>query len=173
MIHIIIGISIIAIVFIVGGFFLFGGGSGDKNQSGGLDPAPDFTFENLDGEPVSLSDFEGRVRVVNSWASWCPFCVNELPDFAGLQEEFPDIVVIAINRRESIETARTFADSLGVTDKMLFLQDPRDIFYRNLIGGFTMPETLFIDRDGNIHTHKRGFMGVEEMREITRAVLET
>jgi len=66
------------------------------------DPAPDFSLEDLDGNMVSLSDFRGQNLVINSWATWCPFCVTELPDFAALQKEFGDqIVVIAINRQES------------------------------------------------------------------------
>ena len=65
------------------------------------DPAPAFSYEDFSDNPVTLTDFPGKIAVVNSWATWCPFCVNELPDFVTLQREFEnDIVVIAVNRGE-------------------------------------------------------------------------
>lgn len=148
--------------------------SGDKrNEAQDFDRAPVFTLEDYNGREVSLSDFAGTVRVVNAWATWCPFCVDELPDFAELQREFGDeIVVIAIDRAEPKEQAKKFTDRLGVTDELVFLLDPSDSFYKS-IGGFSMPETLFIDQDGNIRIHKRGPMEPEEMREKVQQILQS
>ena len=47
-------------------------------------------YTTLGGEPFDLTQFDGKVRVVNSWASWCPFCVKELRDFETLATEFKD-----------------------------------------------------------------------------------
>lgn len=129
-------------------------------------------FTDLAGNPVALSDYSGRVRVVNSWASWCPFCVNELPDFNELAREYSDeeVVVLAINRNESAVTARAFIDSVGGLDDVIFIQDPDDVFYRR-IGGFSMPETVFYDAAGNISFHKRGFMTLAEMQTHTEDAL--
>ena len=136
------------------------------------DKTPDFAFEDFNGNTVTRTDLEGKVAVINSWATWCPFCVNELPDFVALQKEFgDDIIVVAISRQESRETAKNFTDSLGISKDILFLLDPKDSFYKS-IGGISMPETLFIDKDGNIRTHKRGFMTLEEMREKTKAIMD-
>ena len=115
------------------------------------------------GAPVSLDSFRGKPLVINSWAVWCPFCKQELPDFAALQSEFPDVVVIAIDRAESLEMAKSYTDSLGISESMVFLMDASDDFYKN-IGGFSMPETVFIDSGGTIVFHKRGPMTLEEMR---------
>ena len=119
-----------------------------------------------------MSDFRGKAVVVNAWASWCPFCAEELVDFAALQEEFGDkIAVIAIDRAEPLETTKNFSDKNGVTDKMIFLLDPGDSFYQS-IGGFSMPETIFVDKDGLIRDHKRGPMKLEEMRRRTETILQ-
>ncbi|MFQ5999048.1 MAG: TlpA family protein disulfide reductase, partial [Candidatus Bathyarchaeia archaeon] len=69
---------------------------------------PDFTLKTLDGgKSVSLSDFTGKPVVVNFWASWCPFCVEELPDFETIGQELGDeVVFISINRAESIQTQK-------------------------------------------------------------------
>lgn len=125
---------------------------------------------NYRGEVVSLVSFVGKPLVINAWAVWCPFCKKELPDFATLQAEFPEIVVIAIDRGEPLEKAKGYTDELGISDAMTFLMDYDDAFYRS-IGGFSMPETLFVGREGDIIFHKRGPMTLEEMREAVRSHL--
>ena len=129
-----------------------------------LAAAPDFSLEDYEGNIVNLADFAGKNIIVNSWAVWCPFCVEELKDFANLEHEFgDDIVIIAIDRAESLEKQKRYTDDLGVTDDLVFLLDPKDSFYRS-IGGFSMPETIFVDGEGNIVFHKRGPMKFEEMK---------
>jgi thiol-disulfide isomerase/thioredoxin/outer membrane lipoprotein-sorting protein len=62
-------------------------------------PAADFALKNLDGEPVRLSEFRGKIVVLNFWATWCPPCREELPTFNKLSEQFKDkdIVFLGIN----------------------------------------------------------------------------
>lgn len=174
---------------IIGGSLLFVGGviafvAFLQPQSGerGMQKAPSFkdddaavvpslTFEDYEGTEVSLDEFRGTPIVVNAWASWCPFCVEELKEFAKVQKEFGEqVVIIAINRAESKETAKRFSDDVGVTDDLTFLLDPRDEFY-DTIGGFSMPETIFVDADGRIRIHKRGPMEASEIREKIQQVL--
>lgn len=124
----------------------------------------DLVFIDYEGRSIRLSDFAGRPLVLNAWAAWCPFCKEELADFAILQQEFGEkIVVVAIDRGETLEVSKKYSDELGVTDKIIFLLDPGDSFYQ-AIGGFSMPETVFVDKDGFVRDHKRGPMKLEEMR---------
>lgn len=139
-----------------------------SNASSG---AFDLKLENYNGEVVSLADFKGKPLVINSWAAWCPFCRKELPDFVAIQKEFGDrVIIIAIDRVEPKETAKKYSDELGVTDDLIFLLDPSDSFYRS-IGGFSMPETIFINKNGDITTHKRGPMDINEMRQKINEIL--
>src|SRR3989344_2567738 len=63
--------------------------------------APVLSFTDNTGANIKLADFKGEPLVINSWASWCPFCVEELPAFVSLQGEFKDkITVVAVNRAE-------------------------------------------------------------------------
>lgn len=134
-------------------------------QQGNLPNAPEFSLEDYDGKKVSLSNFVGRPVVVNSWAVWCPFCVEELDDFAKVQREFDSqVTIIAIDRAESRQTTKEFTDELGITDDLIFLLDPSDSFYQS-IGGFSMPETIFINSAGEIVFHKRGPMEENEIRQ--------
>ncbi|MBI2640310.1 MAG: TlpA family protein disulfide reductase, partial [Candidatus Sungbacteria bacterium] len=131
----------------------------------------DFALQNYDGKTVRPADFAGKPLVINSWAAWCPFCRKELVDFASAQKEFGDkVVIIAIDRAETRDIAKKYTDELGVTESMIFLLDPSDNFYQS-IGGFSMPETIFVDSKGNIVFHKRGPMDLQEMRDRIQQVV--
>jgi len=137
-----------------------------------LGKAPDFELTTHEGETVTLADSESKIKVINSWATWCPFCKDELPDFARLQAQYPEhIAVIAINRGESREKSAGYVSSLPEkSQKITYALDPQDSFYQR-IGGFTMPETLFVDEENVIRIHKRGPMEFEEMKEKTEKLL--
>jgi thiol-disulfide isomerase/thioredoxin len=161
----------IAILLVLGAgiLFLTQGDSGANKQSA---PASflELSFTDFEGRSVSLADFAGKPLVVNSWAVWCPFCVKELSDFSLLQKEFPDLVVVAIDRAEPLATAKEYTDNLGITHDMVFLLDPADSFYKS-IGGFSMPETVFVDKNGILKDHKRGPMDLKEMKERAEKIL--
>ena len=140
---------------------------GDEKKTEKVNKFLSLTFKDYDGNEVKLSDFSGNL-IVNSWAVWCPFCVDELPTFAELQAEFEgQVTVIAIDRAESLNKVKKYSDDLGVTDSFVFLLDSSDSFYRE-IGGFSMPETIFVSDSGNIELHKRGPMRIDEMRRLTK-----
>jgi len=168
-------ITTIALVVVIGAVFLFttrGNDAGTDLARSDFDTFAGTSLTDYKGNAVSLEEFRGTPLVINSWAVWCPFCREELPDFAELQEEFSQkIIVIAIDRQESLEKAKGYTDELGITDDMLFLLDPSDSFYKS-IGGFSMPETIFVNSDGEIVVHKRGPMELEEMREHTNKIIE-
>ena len=176
---VIIAIIGIIVVIIGGGFFLSqssspslqDGGEGAEQVKEQARQVPDLSFQDYSGNTVKLRDFTGTPLVVNSWAVWCPFCVKELADFAQVKKELDDqFVFIAVDRAESLELVKSFTDDLGVTDDLLFVLDPRDSFYR-AIGGFSMPETIFVNRDGEIVLHKRGPMSADEFREKIQSIL--
>lgn len=136
-----------------------------------LKPAPEFSLKDYNGKTVSLSDFYGKPILVNSWAVWCPFCKKELVDFAKAQKEFEGQVnIIAIDRAESLSVAKKFTDGLDVTASLIFLLDPKDSFYKS-IGGFSMPETILVNGDGQIVFHKRGPMDLNEIRQRINALI--
>ena len=61
----------------------------------------DFTLPDLDGKPVSLSDYRGKWVIVNYWATWCPPCLEEIPELVSLHEDNSDtLVVLGIDYEE-------------------------------------------------------------------------
>ena len=81
--------------------------------------APDFTVYDLDGNPVSLSDYFGKPIVLNFWASWCGPCKMELPDFQETYDELGgDVQFLIVNltdgSRETVETASAYLKEQGL-----------------------------------------------------------
>lgn len=145
--------------------------SNNNVPSAQSEKVPDFTLQDYTAKTVRLADFAGKPLVINSWAAWCPFCRKELVDFVAVQKEFDDkVIIIAVDRAETRDIAKKYTDELGVTGDMVFLLDPSDSFYQS-IAGFSMPETIFVDKNGLIVDHKRGPMDVQEMRERIQKIL--
>jgi len=166
---VVIVIIILVIVFSSGSSSTPTDSTGDQNTEDVETTEELFSFEDLDGNLVSSSDFEGQPHIINTWAAWCPFCITEIPDFVELTKE-TGVPVIAINRKESNAKVEKFLSSVSVsTDDLIFLQDPKDSFYRD-IGAISMPETLFVNADGEVVVQKRGFMDLEEMRTHTASI---
>lgn len=134
--------------------------------------APDFTVTDYDGKQIKLSDFQGKPVFINFWASWCPFCLDEMPTMAKVQQEFGDqYVTLAINRAEKLDRARQFSDQVGVTGKMALVLDADDSIYRSF-GYFAMPVSIFVDKDGIIQDVKQGPLQEQELRNKINSILK-
>ena len=131
--------------------------------------APDFRLLDLEGGPVRLADFDTPV-VLNFWASWCQPCIQEMPDFQRLQEQYGDrIAMIGVNDGEDLATATEFAGRTGVRYRIL-IDPPKSLTdgpYR-LIG---RPTTYYIDAQGIIRDIRVGEHDLETMRELTANLL--
>ncbi len=108
------------------------------------------------GNKVHLYDYRRQVLIAYAWASWCPYCGNEIQDLAALKKTYGDsIQIVAINRGEPLAVARAYTGALSDTDGVVFLLDPKDAFFKD-IGGYAMPEMVFIDSAGTVIYHQRG-----------------
>ena len=128
---------------------------------------PDFNLVTIDGKEISSSDFRGKVVFVNFWATWCPFCVDEMPDFQRIFDEGGgDVVVLGINRAESLQKQNEFlTQELDVEITYPLLLDPSD----NLAEAFgvrVMPTTFILDERGVIIQVKLGqFVNLDELKQ--------
>lgn len=134
----------------------------------------DFELESFQGEKVKLSQFQGKPVIIDFWAGWCPFCVNEMPELEKIQQEFKDqLVVLGIHRSEteSQEAGAKFAKERGVTYTLL--KDSTGGVYKTLTGGRQlMPYALYLDKDGKIVKVKAGPKTAEEMRTAVKELLQ-
>ena len=143
---------------------------GDAPKEGAI--APDFRLLNLEGTPVQLSGL-GQPVVLNFWASWCAFCIEEMPDFQLLQEQVADrATVIGINRAESRATAERFAQQTGANYTLLLDLDDELGDASGPYQVIGMPTTLYIRADGTVDTVKVGFHELDEMFALTSNLLD-
>ncbi len=121
--------------------------------------APDFELPKLGGGTARLSDFKGKVVILNFWSKTCPPCLDEMPSLAALGHELShrkDMVLVTITTDESAEDARaTLTSILGDSMKngappFVVLLDPDAKVVGERFGTKLYPETWFIDGDGVI-----------------------
>jgi peroxiredoxin len=121
----------------------------------GMFPPP-FTLPDLDGNQVSLSDFEGKVVVLDLWATWCPPCREEIPFLVSLYEEFRDrgLVVVGVGLDDGgAPVLKSFAEENGMTYPVVVGNRSVQASY----GVTAIPTTFMIGRDGRIATKHVGF----------------
>ena len=118
--------------------------------------AKEFTLQDLNGEMVSLSDFKGTPVLLNFWATWCPHCVQEMPVLQQISDKYSEeLVVIALNGGDPIETIRAFAESNNY--RLVFLADTENsISGEYQVKGFHT--SFFIDAEGKIQGTYIGMM---------------
>ncbi len=135
--------------------------------------APDFTVLDKDGNTVRLSEKFGKPIVINFWATWCPPCKQELPDFDKLCKEYGDRVVFMMvnltdGYRDTVDGTKRFVSGKGYTFPVYF--DTKD----NAASAYnvsSIPQTTFIDAKGNIYTTRIGAMNEATLRIYLNALL--
>jgi peroxiredoxin len=122
-----------------------------------IKPAPDFELPDVNGKKVKLSDFKGKVIILNFWATWCPPCRAEIPGFIELYKKYKD---------KGVEIIGISLDEGGVKDVVPFMKE-FGINYHILIGNYKVtqdyggirgiPTTFVIDKKGNIRAKYVGY----------------
>lgn len=123
--------------------------------------APHFELSNLDGERVTLADYEGQPLFLNFWQTTCAPCVRELPAFAEFDAEQDQAAVLAINFDETSQDIRNFFEENGIEGVPVAL-DP-DSGVRRSYGVEFIPTTFVIDSDGVVRFIKLGELTFDDM----------
>jgi len=125
-------------------------------------------FKDLSGQPASLEPWQGRVLVVNFWASWCPPCLEEIPGLVRIHRELEpkglQVVGIAV---DSADNARLLAAQLGVSYPV-FVTGVEVIDLTRRLGNRAgaLPYTLVLDRSGKVVTTHLGIISEAELARI-------
>ena len=167
-------ISLAVFVALIAGAYLLYNGLKDKVDSNQLATqptvdsteatapmAPDFTVYDANGNPVKLSDYFGKPIVLNFWASWCPPCKAEMPDFQETYEEMGgriNFLMVNATGSETLAEAKAFIESSGYTFPVFYdTKDSASMAY----GVSSLPTTYFIDAQGRAVAQATGAISKE------------
>ena len=134
--------------------------------------APQFNLRDVNGRTVRLSDYRGKVVLVNFWATWCPPCRAEMPDLVRLQRDHAKegLQIIGITYPPERKTrVRRFARSLKVNYPIILgTREIKDRFSSEE----TLPLTVVINRDGTVNDIISGILLQEEFDEKIKPLLK-
>jgi thiol-disulfide isomerase/thioredoxin len=133
--------------------------------------APPVVLKDLNGRTVRLTDFKGKVVLLNFWATWCPPCRAEIPDLIKWQREYGSkgLQIIGVtypptNRRR----VRSFLRALKVAYPVLLGDKKTKALFDT---GETLPFSVVIDREGNVRENIEGILLPEEFEEKVKRLL--
>lgn len=129
--------------------------------------APNFTVQDTAGKQVALHDLVGKPVILNFWASWCPPCKAEMPDFEAAYKEHGDTIqFMMVNMtdggRETVATAEQFIKGQGYTFPVYFdTEQEAAITY----GISAIPTTYFINAQGNLVAYAAGAISAQQLEQ--------
>jgi len=148
-------IGIVAIAVAFGVFF--------KRSCSGFRPrfatraslAPDFSLPQLNGVPLRLSDYRGKVVLLDFWATWCDPCREEIPRFVDLQEKYgaQGLQIIAVSMDDEAQPVRDFSRRFQMNYPVVMGNAKIGELYGGVLG---LPVVFIVGRDGRIHDRYAG-----------------
>lgn len=139
----------------------------------GVSALPEFALPDLSGHQHNISEWQGKILVINFWATWCPPCLKEIPEFIALQEQYADkgvqFIGIAIEDREPV------AEYVATTkiNYPVLLGGDNGVTLAHQLGNSVdaVPYTLIVDRQGQIIYRHPGEFSNEQILEVITPLL--
>jgi len=134
--------------------------------------APEWQLSDVDGKPVKLSDFKGKVVILDFWATWCPPCRAEIPGFVAIQKKYADkgFTVIGVSLdKQGPSVVKPFMRELGMNYPVV-MGNPKIAGDYGFITA--IPTTFVIDRRGDVVTAYEGFRDQATFESLIAPLLE-
>jgi thiol-disulfide isomerase/thioredoxin len=145
-------------------------GCTSRDSRTGGSTASDFTLQDLNGKKVRLSDYKGRVVLLEFWATWCPPCRASIPGLEKIHVAYKDkgLVVLAVSLDEGgWDSVKSFVQKNGIT--YVVLKGDEDVSEKYQVR--TIPLILILDKEGKISKRYLGYGSEEDLEKDIKAVL--
>lgn len=136
----------------------------DIEAEGEVEDAVDFEYVTFDGEEVTFSEFSDQPVVLNFFASWCPTCIAELPDFQTVSENLAsEVQFLGLATQDRAEASDELVEQTGV--QFPVGRDPDGTIF-SIFQGLGMPTTVFINADGTVAEVHTGVLNTQSLTDI-------
>jgi peroxiredoxin len=153
--------SLLVLAVVLGGFVL----------ASAQEKAPDLSLKDVNGKTVRLSDFRGKVVLLNFWATWCAPCRTEIPDLVKKQREYQSrglqIIGVTYPPEDGSEVRRFMQETKMNYPVVIGTKETKHAFTTSE----TLPLTVIIDRDGKVRGMIEGIMYRDEFDEKVKPLL--
>jgi thiol-disulfide isomerase/thioredoxin len=133
----------------------------------------EFNLSDLSGQPHNISEWQGKILVINFWATWCPPCLKEIPDFITLQDQYKSqglqFIGIALDDKEAVAK---YIATTQINYPVLLGGEHGIVVARQLGNNINaVPYTLIVDRQGQIIHRYPGKFPKEQLMEFIKPLL--
>lgn len=135
--------------------------------------APDFNLESTNGENVKLSDFAGKIVILDFWATWCGPCRMGVPDLVAIQDEYKDNVVIigiSLDDQRTKKDIAPFMKQYGVNYPVVYGNSEVVMNYGNIRA---IPTSFIVDQNGNIVDKHIGLVSKDKYLSKIKSLLKS
>lgn len=144
----------------------------DNPQEQNLKKAPDFELKTPDGKLLKLSDYKGKIVIVDFWATWCPPCRRGIPDLIEIQKEFNDeliVIGISLDQENTISQLQPFIENYNINYPVVLWNEKVVQDYGNISA---IPTSFIINKDGKIVNKIVGLIPKQSFVEQINSILK-
>lgn len=148
-------------------------------ETGDLGNRPDWSMKLADGSTVSAKDFDGKVVIVDFWATWCPPCRQEIPGFIQLQKQYGEkgFVMLGMSFDQDPDTHAAWIKEQGLNYRSILVRNAQgakvvEAFEKQIGSIEGIPTTLVLDRKGKIVYKHVGFGSKESFEKVIVPLLD-
>jgi thiol-disulfide isomerase/thioredoxin len=166
----------IILVFITVTLFLSGCTSNNTSASWG--DAPDFTLKTLDGDTIKLSDFQGKIVLLDMMGVDCPYCVYMMPILKYISENYSEVVIISVDVYQYETEAYlqslidAFKSELNIELDWIFGMDSDGTIASDYVKDGGVPKLIIVDQNGNIYYSFSGYTEYSPIAEKINELLD-
>lgn len=136
-------------------------------------PLPEFSFPDLNGTQHISNEWQGKIVVLNFWATWCPACLKEIPAFMTMQTQYAEKVQFIGIALDDLEAVKTFQQKTVVNYPLLISGDFAGFQLTKKLGNLinAIPYTVVVNRDGQVIYHHAGELTATELQAVISPLL--